>query len=120
MGYVEAVQSIEQLRETARALRGVPLATSILEGGGRMPWMHVKELDALGYSIIIILLLSYFRWPLIIQKAVENLKAPRWEHPSRSKRTRTRRPARVGRVRGHHDRKTRAAPPLKKPGNNMV
>ena len=75
--YVEAVQSIEQLRETARALRGVPLATSILEGGGRTPWMDPKELNALGYSMILYPTTVIFQVARTIQKAVENLKAGR-------------------------------------------
>ncbi len=75
--YVEAVQSIEQLRETARALHGVPLATSILEGGGRTPWMDPKELNSLGYSMILYPTTVIFQVARTIQKAVENLKASR-------------------------------------------
>jgi 2-methylisocitrate lyase-like PEP mutase family enzyme len=75
--YVEAVQSTEELEQTARALRGVPLATSILEGGGRTPWMDPKDLKALGYSMVLYPTTVIFQVTRAIQKAVEGLKAGR-------------------------------------------
>ena len=75
--YVEAVESIEELEQTARALRGVPLATTILEGGGRTPWMDPKDLKALGYSMVLYPTTVIFRVTRAIQKAVEDLKAGR-------------------------------------------
>ena len=75
--YVEAVQSIEELERTARALHGVPLATSILEGGGRTPWMDPKDLKALGYSMVLYPTTVIFQVTRAIQKAVEGLKAGR-------------------------------------------
>jgi 2-methylisocitrate lyase-like PEP mutase family enzyme len=73
--YVEAVESIEELERTARALRGVPLATTILEGGGRTPWMDPKALKALGYSMVLYPTTVIFQVTRAIQKAVEGLKA---------------------------------------------
>ena len=75
--YVEAVESIEELEQTAKALRGVPLATTILEGGGRTPWMDPKDLKALGYSMVLYPTTVIFRATRAIQKAVEDLKAGR-------------------------------------------
>jgi len=75
--YVEAVQSTEELEQTARALHGVPLATSILEGGGRTPWMDPKDLTALGYSMVLYPTTVIFQVTRAIQKAVEGLKAGR-------------------------------------------
>ena len=75
--YVEAVQSTEELEQTARALRGVPLATSILEGGGRTPWVDPKDLKALGYSMVLYPTTVIFQVTRAIQKAVEGLKAGR-------------------------------------------
>jgi len=75
--YVEAVQSTEELERTARALHGVPLATSILEGGGRTPWMDPKDLKALGYSMVLYPTTVVFQVTRAIQKAVEGLKTGR-------------------------------------------
>jgi len=75
--YVEAVQSTEELEQTARALRGVPLATSILEGGGRTPWMDPSDLKALGYSMVLYPTTVIFQVTRAIQKAIEGLKAGR-------------------------------------------
>ena len=75
--YVEAVESTEELEQTARALHGVPLATSILEGGGRTPWMDPKDLKALGYSMVLYPTSVIFQVTRTIQKAVEGLKAGR-------------------------------------------
>jgi len=75
--YVEAVQSTEELERTARALHGVPLATSILEGGGRTPWMDPKDLKALGYSMVLYPTTVIFQVTRAIQKAVEGLKGGR-------------------------------------------
>lgn len=75
--YAEAVESEEELEKTAWALRGVPLATSILEGGGRTPWMDPKELKALGYSMLLYPKTVIFRVTRAIQKAVNDLKAGR-------------------------------------------
>jgi len=75
--YVEAVESIEELEQTARALRGVPLATSILEGGGRTPWIDPKDLKALGYSMALYPTTVIFQVTRAIQAAVEGLKAGR-------------------------------------------
>jgi len=75
--YVEAVESIEELQQTAKRLRGVPLATTILEGGGRTPWMDPKDLKALGYSMVLYPTTVIFRVTRAIQKAVQDLKAGR-------------------------------------------
>jgi 2-methylisocitrate lyase-like PEP mutase family enzyme len=75
--YVEAVESVEELERTARALRGSPLATTILEGGGRTPWMDPEDLKALGYSMLLYPTTVIFQVTRAIQKAVENLKAGR-------------------------------------------
>ena len=75
--YVEAVESTEELERTARALHGVPLATSILEGGGQTPWMDPKHLKSLGYSMVLYPTTVIFQVTRAIQKAVEGLKAGR-------------------------------------------
>jgi 2-methylisocitrate lyase-like PEP mutase family enzyme len=75
--YVEAVESIEQLERTAKALRGIPLATSILEGGGRTPFLAPKEFMAMGYSMLLYPTTVIFQVTKAIRNAVEGLKAGR-------------------------------------------
>ena len=68
---------MEQLEKVGQRLRGVPLGTSILEGGGRTPWMDPKNLHALGYSMLLYPATVIFRMTRAIQKAVKDLKAGR-------------------------------------------
>ena len=75
--YVEAVETEDELEKTARALRGIPLATTILEGGGRTPWMDPKDLKALGYSMVLYPTTVIFRVTRAIRRAVDDLKAGR-------------------------------------------
>ena len=71
------METIEQLEEVGKRLRGAALATSILEGGGRTPWMDPRDLHALGYSMLLYPSTVIFRVTRAIQKAVEHLKAHR-------------------------------------------
>ena len=73
--YIEAVETVEQLEKVGKTLHGAPLATSILEGGGRTPWMDPKDFHALGYSMLLYPTTVIFRVARAIQKAVEDLKA---------------------------------------------
>ena len=75
--YVEALENIQELELTARALRGVPLATTILEGGGRTPWIDPKQLKALGYSMVLYPTTVIFSLTRAIQKALDGLKSGR-------------------------------------------
>src|SRR5208283_4998291 len=51
--YIEAVETVEQLQKVGQRLRGAALATSILEGGGRTPWVDPKDFHALGYTMLL-------------------------------------------------------------------
>ena len=73
--YIEAVETVEQLEKVGQRLRGAALATSILEGGGRTPWMSPNDLHALGYTMLLYPSTVIFRVTRAIQKAVLDLKA---------------------------------------------
>ena len=75
--YIEAVETDEQLVKVGDALRGVPLATSVLEGGGRTPWKDPKDFHAMGYTMLLYPTTVIFRVARAIQKAVEDLRAGR-------------------------------------------
>jgi len=71
--YVEALHSIEELERTGNVLKGSPLATSILEGGGKTPWIDPEELYRLGFSMILYPTSVIFRVTRTIQRALEDL-----------------------------------------------
>jgi 2-methylisocitrate lyase-like PEP mutase family enzyme len=75
--YIEALETEEQLQKVGQRLRGAALATSILEGGGRTPWMDPRELHAFGYTMLLYPSTIIFRVTRAIQKAVADLKAGR-------------------------------------------
>jgi 2-methylisocitrate lyase-like PEP mutase family enzyme len=72
--YLEGPKTIEDLEKIGRELNGVPLATSILEHGGKTPWISPKDLGEMGYSMILYPTTVIFQVVNSIQKALENLK----------------------------------------------
>ena len=57
--FVEAPQSVDELRTIAEALPGVPLFANMVEGG-RTPLLTASELEALGYKIVVFPLSGLF------------------------------------------------------------
>jgi methylisocitrate lyase len=51
--YVEGPRSVEELEQVARAFKGVPLATSVLERGGVTPWLDPTTFRELGFTMIL-------------------------------------------------------------------
>jgi 2-methylisocitrate lyase-like PEP mutase family enzyme len=51
--YVEGPKSEDELARVGKALKGAPLATSILEGGGVTPWVPPSTLGEMGFSMIL-------------------------------------------------------------------
>ena len=75
--YLEGPESIEQLREIGKAFRGVPLATSILENGGKTPWLAPAELGEMGFTMLLYPTTILFRLTRAIQRAAADLRAGR-------------------------------------------
>jgi 2-methylisocitrate lyase-like PEP mutase family enzyme len=73
--YVEGPETIEQLQMIGRAFKGTPLATSVLENGGKTPWLSPKEFGDLGFSMVLFPTTILFRATRAIQRAAENLRA---------------------------------------------
>jgi methylisocitrate lyase len=64
--FIEAPQSVEELREIAAALPGMPLFANMVEGG-KTPILDASELAELGYKIVVFPLTALFA----ASKAVE-------------------------------------------------
>jgi 2-methylisocitrate lyase-like PEP mutase family enzyme len=60
----------------------VPLATSILEEGGKTPWLSPKELGSMGYSMILYPTTVIFQVVHTIQRALDHLKQGKPIHGS--------------------------------------
>ncbi len=75
--YVDGAQDREQLKRIGREFRGEPLALSILEGGGKTPWLPPDELHALGFNMILYPTSVLFRVTRTIQRALDDLKQGR-------------------------------------------
>jgi 2-methylisocitrate lyase-like PEP mutase family enzyme len=75
--YVEGPETVKQLRQIGRSFKGEPLAVSILEGGGKTPWLPPEEMYALGFNMILYPTTLLFRQTRAIQRALADLKAGR-------------------------------------------
>lgn len=72
--YVEGPKTEEELRQVAAAFKGVPLATSILERGGKTPWVAPADLYTMGYSMLLYPTTVLFRAVHAMQLALEDMK----------------------------------------------
>lgn len=72
--YLEGPKTIEDLEKIGKAVKGMPLATSILEDGGKTPWIPPKDLGEMGFSMILYPTSVIFRVAHTIQQALQHLK----------------------------------------------
>jgi 2-methylisocitrate lyase-like PEP mutase family enzyme len=49
--YVDGLRSAAELKRVGKALKGTPLATTLMEGGGKLPWLP-KEIHGYGFQMI--------------------------------------------------------------------
>src|SRR5947209_9848485 len=75
--YVEGPKTVEQLQQIGKAFKGTPLATSVLENGGKTPWVSPKEFGEMGFSMILYPTTLVFRATYAIQQAAADLRAGR-------------------------------------------
>src|SRR5437764_936978 len=75
--YLEGPETLEQLRKIGREFKGEPLAVSILEGGGKTPWIPPEEMHALGFNMLLYPTTLLFRETKAVLRALEDLKAGR-------------------------------------------
>ena len=75
--YVEGPTSEEQLKKVGKAFKGEYLATSILENGGKTPWLPAEELGDMGYTMILYPTTLLFRAAYALRRAAEDLRGGR-------------------------------------------
>jgi 2-methylisocitrate lyase-like PEP mutase family enzyme len=75
--FVEAPQSIDELKRVGRAFQGVPQIANMLEGGGQTPVLPPVELKAMGFAMAAYPTSVIFRVARTIEKALADIKAGR-------------------------------------------
>ena len=73
--YIEGLRSAAELKRVGKALAGTPLATTMMEGGGRMPWVSPAEIHEAGFSMIMYPTTLLFQITRTIERALSALKA---------------------------------------------
>lgn len=71
---IDAVHHPEALERTSRALKGIPLATTILGDGGSTPWIAPEEIHRLGFSMILYPTTVIFGVARAIQRTLKGLR----------------------------------------------
>ena len=72
--YFEGPQSEAQLEAIGKKFKGAQLATSVLENGGKTPWLSPKEFGKLGFTMILYPTTLLFRATRAIQLAAKDLR----------------------------------------------
>ena len=73
--YVEGPTSVEQLKQIGKAFKGEQLATSVLENGGKTPWLVPEQFADLGFTMVLYPTTILFRATRAIQQAAKDLRA---------------------------------------------
>jgi 2-methylisocitrate lyase-like PEP mutase family enzyme len=73
--YVEGPTSVAQLKTIGKHFRGERLATSILENGGKTPWVSPAEMGDMGFAMILYPTTLLFRATFALQRAARDLRA---------------------------------------------
>jgi len=71
--FVEAPQSVEELKEIASSFPGVPLLANMVEGG-KTPFLRTQELEQLGYKIVVYGLSGLFSAAKAIELCLKHVK----------------------------------------------
>jgi 2-methylisocitrate lyase-like PEP mutase family enzyme len=82
--YFEGPRSEEELEIIGQRFQGVPLATSVLERGGKTPNLGFDRFRELGFSMVLYPSTVIFQSTFAIQQGLETLKAGRPIPPERS------------------------------------
>ncbi|MGX7877439.1 isocitrate lyase/PEP mutase family protein [Mesorhizobium sp. ORM6] len=72
--YIEGPTSLKELKAVGCAFRDAPLATSILERGGKTPWVSPHDLHDMGYDMILYPTTVLFRAVRAMQQSLNDLR----------------------------------------------
>ena len=72
--YVEGLRSAAELKRVGKALNGTPLATTLMEGGGQLPWLPAEEIYGYGFQLILYPTTVLFQMTRAIERALAALK----------------------------------------------
>lgn len=72
--YIEGLRSMAELKRVGKALAGTPLATTMMEGGGRMPWASPEEIHEAGFAMIMYPTTLLFQLTKALERALVTLK----------------------------------------------
>ena len=72
--YFEGPETEAQLEAIGKKFKGAQLATSVLENGGKTPWLSPKEFGKLGFTMILYPTTLLFRATSAIQLAAKDLR----------------------------------------------
>lgn len=75
--YIEGPENVEQLRAIGKEFKGEPLAVTILENGGKTPWISAEEMYGMGFNMILYPTTLLFRQTKAVLRALDDLKAGR-------------------------------------------
>jgi len=75
--YVEGLRSAAELERVGKALPDFPLATTLMEGGGQLPWIAAEEIYSYGFAMILYPTTVLFRLTRAVQRALADLKMGR-------------------------------------------
>jgi 2-methylisocitrate lyase-like PEP mutase family enzyme len=73
--YLEGPTSVDQLEQIGKAFKDVPLATSVLEAGGKTPWVSPQEFGQMGFNMVLYPSTVIFQVAHTIEQALKNLQA---------------------------------------------
>lgn len=73
--YTEGLRSARELKRVGKALAGTPLATTMMEGGGKLPWVPPEEIHGYGFAMILYPTTVLFRATKAIERALGGLLA---------------------------------------------
>lgn len=72
--YLEGARTIAELRRIGKNFEGVPLAISLLEGGGKTPILPPAEMYQMGFSMLLYPTTVLFRMAKTIERALVDLR----------------------------------------------
>jgi 2-methylisocitrate lyase-like PEP mutase family enzyme len=82
--YIEGPETVEELRRIGEKLKGAQLATSILERGGKTPFVPPAQMGELGFSMILYPTTVLFSVTRVIERSLEALRLGQELNPTES------------------------------------